>query len=78
MREIKSKDLDRFASYLKNREQCIRINQYTNANKQSIKYEVLQGSILRLLLLLLYINDLTSCSTFSVACNICDDENLFL
>ena len=74
MRERKSKALDRFASYLKNREQCIRINQYTNANK----YGVLQGSILRLLLPLLYINDLTSCSTFSVACTVCDDENLFL
>ena len=46
-----------FVSYLSNRKQCVSINGY-KSNLADVKYGVPQGSILKLLLFLIYINDL--------------------
>jgi len=51
-----------FSSYLKERKQYVSVND-NNSLIVDIQYGVLQGSVLGLLLFLLYINDLSNCSS---------------
>ena len=66
-----------FASYLSNRKQFVSIAD-TNSDFQSLICGVPQGSVLGLLLFLIYINDFENCSTLSHFHLFADDSNFFL
>ena len=66
---------DWFRSFLANRSQKVMVKDKLSMNTKSIKLSVLQGSILGVLLFLIYINDLSrSCNLFSVL--FADDSTL--
>ena len=64
-----------FASYLSNRKQFDSINGY-KSNLADVKCGVPQGSILRPLLFLIYINDLHAAIKYSEVHHFADDTNL--
>ena len=63
-----------FRSYLTNRQQFVSINGF-NSSMKTVNYGVPQGSVLRPLLFLLYINDLNKAIKFSTN-HFADDTNL--
>ena len=65
-----------FKSYLANRKQFLSVNN-KNENFANITCEVPQGSILGLLLFVIYVNDLRSTSNILEAIMFDDDTNLF-
>ena len=67
---------DWFASYLTNRKQYVLINN-TDSSFESINCGVSQGSILGLLLFLIYINDIINCSKFFKFILFADNTNIF-
>ena len=62
--------------YLENRKQYLNYNNDVS-NLEQIKFGV-QGSILRLLLFLIYVNDLSNASNILAPTMFADDTNLFL
>lgn len=72
---IRGKALDIFKSYLKDRSQCVLINE-TKSTYLEIKHGVPQGSVLGPLLFLIYINDLHRSISFSTAIHFADDTSL--
>ena len=66
---------DWFKSYLSDRHQCVSINGY-ESGLAAINSGVPQGSVLRPLLLLLYINDLNQAIKFFKVYHFADDTNL--
>ena len=72
---VKDTALKWFDSYLSNRLQYVT---YSNikSDKEKVKCRVPQGSILGLLLFLLYINDLTTVSTSGLSVLFSDDTNI--
>ena len=66
---------DWFKSYLSNRHQYVSINGY-ESGLAGINCGVPQGSVLRPLLFLLYINDLNRAIKFWKVCHFADDTNL--
>ena len=68
---------DWFTSYVSNRSQFVSCNG-VNSNPNNVKCGVPQGSILGLLLFLLYINDLTFFCKRTFPVLFADDSNLFL
>ena len=74
---IRGVALDWFKNYLTGRTQFGKYKT-TNSNSLSIKCGVPQGSVLGLLLFLLYINDITKCSQILKFILFADDTNLFL
>ena len=64
-----------FRSYLSNIKQYVSINGH-ELSLASILYGVLQGSVLGLLLLLIYINDLNQAIKFCKVHQFADDTNL--
>ena len=68
---------DWFASYLSNRRQFVSLFG-TNSDYQIVTCGVPQGSVLGLLLFLLYINDMPKCSNILEFHLFADDTNLFL
>ena len=66
---------DWFKSYLSNRNQYVSINGYESA-LAAINCGVTQGSVLRPLLFLLYINDLNQAIKFCIVHHFADDTNL--
>ena len=73
---MKRKNLSWFKSYLENRKQYLNYNNDVS-NLEQIKFGV-QGSILRLLLFLIYVNDLSNASNILDPIMFADDTNLFL
>ena len=67
-----------FKNYLSNRKQFIRISYEENTKPETITCGVPQGSILRALLFLLYVNDLKNASHLLDLITFTDDTNLFL
>ena len=73
--------LEWFKNHLSNRNQCIIYNVYNNIERSvylDILCNVPQGSILGLLLFLIYVNDLYKCSEKLNPIMCADDTNLFL
>ena len=68
-------ELDFFRSYLRNRKQCCNVNGQLSSVK-NIKYGVPQGSIVGLLLLILYMNDLPCCVGNGYITMYADDTSL--
>ena len=66
---------DWFKSYLSNRNQYVSINGF-DSGLSTISYGVPQGSVLGLLLFLLYINDLNQAMKFCKVNHFADDTNL--
>ena len=64
-----------YKSYLSNRKQYVSINGYYS-NLADVKFGVLQGSGLGLLLFLVYINDLNQTLKFCKVHHFADDANL--
>ena len=59
--------LDWFKSYMRNRKQRVKVGQFLSNNIKNIDLGVLQGSILGVILFLIYINDISQASSlFSV------------
>ena len=75
--EIAGVNLAWFRRYLTNRKQYICINNGNKTNEQKIKCGVPQGSILGLLLFLIYVNNLRSASSLLNTIMFADDANLF-
>ena len=74
---IKGKNLACFRSYLKNRKKDIQITNYSKSDLQNNACGVPQGSILRPLLFLVYINAFPSYSKILNPVMFADDKNLF-
>ena len=68
--------LNWFTSYLANREQCFSVYGYVS-DYLEISYGVPQGSVLRPLLFLIYINDLPNVSKFLSFYLFADDTNIY-
>ena len=66
-----------FSNYLNNREQCVVYNG-TTSKSMRIKCGVPQGSILGLILFLLYINDIPAAAQSTSLILFADDSNFFL
>ena len=64
-----------FKSYLSNRKQYVSINGY-DSNLADVKFGVPKGSVLGLLLFLVYINDLNQALKFCKVHHFADDTNL--
>ena len=67
-----------FKNYLPNRKQIIQINNEENTELETIMCVVPQGSIVRSLLFVLYVNDLKNASNFKDLIIFTDDIDLFL
>ena len=74
--ETRGNALNWFTSYLSNRRQYVTYNGVVSAMKV-INCGVPQGSILRPLLFLIYINDLCSMCKYTTSILFADDTNLF-
>ena len=77
---VKGNNLKWFHSYLSNRKQYIEFqndNKKEKTNSLTIKCRVPQGSILGLLLFIVYINDLYRASNILKPIMFADDTNLF-
>ena len=66
---------ERFKSYLQGKKQIVTING-ADSELRELKHGVPQGSVLGLLLFLIYINDLNTCISNSKVYNFADDTNL--
>ena len=74
---VNTRNLAWFASYLNGRKQYIKITESANTLQKDIKCGVPQGSILGLLLFLLYVNDLPNSSSELVPIMFSDDTSFF-
>ena len=74
---IRGMALDWFKSYFKNRTQYVDYNGF-QSSKLDIKCGVSQGSILRLILFLIYINDIATVSDLRHLILFADDTNIFM
>ena len=72
---VNSTNLSWFSSYLNGRKQYIKITECADTVKKDIKCGVLQGSILGLLLFVLYVNGLHNSSNVPM---FADNANLFI
>ena len=75
---IKGKTLKWLKSYLRERKQCISYSDVGKTSMCSIICGILQGSVLRTLLFLIYVNDLHRASSILKPVTFADDTNLFL
>ena len=72
---IRGKMNDWFKSYLQGRKQIVSVNG-VDSDLRALKHGVPQGSVLGLLLFLIYINDLNTCISNSKVYHFADDTNL--
>ena len=73
---IRSKQNDWFQSFLTNRKQYVSMEGFFSETKKIVECGVLQGSTLRPLLFLIYINDLTNALEKSIVHHFADNTNL--
>ena len=74
---VNTMNLSWFASYLNGRKQYIKITESADTVKKDIKCGVTQGSILGLLLFLLYVKDLPNSPNVLVPIMFAEDTNFF-
>ena len=74
---IRGVPLQRFASYLTNRQQYVQMGN-TVSSKQTMTCGIPQGSSLGQVLFLIYINDLPKCSNALTFRIFADDTNVFV
>lgn len=72
---IRGTALDWFKSFLSNRKQRVKIGDYISESLCSIDISVLQGSILGVILFIIFINDLRNCSNELISILFADDLN---
>ena len=72
---VRGRALKWFHSYLTNRKQFTRVDN-TDSDIREISYGVPQGSVLGLLLFLIYINDFSKAIKFSFIIHFADDTNI--
>lgn len=75
---VRGVSLEWFKSYFKNRKQKVLINSTFSSNFCQIEDGVLQGSVIGVLLFLIYINDLCNCSKLLEIILFADDNNSLL
>ena len=75
---IRGHSLDWFRSYFSNRRQRVFYKGINSSNLKDIDWGVLQGSILGVLLFLIYINDIDACSDILLSYLFADDNCAYL